>query len=249
MEASIESSLEITQPITVPESNGAVVRLVDVTKTYQMGPITVEALRGLSLDFLQGQYITIMGPSGCGKSTMLNVLGCLDRPTSGQYFLGPEDVSQLEDDELSTIRGKRIGFVFQSYNLIAQLNVVENIEVPLYYQGHGEEECRDRAIELAKLVGLGQRLDHRPYELSGGQQQRVAIARALSNDPYILLADEPTGNLDTASGEEILHIFDELHQQGKTLILVTHEEEVAERSWRVIRLRDGQVERDETTKV
>jgi len=249
VEASIESSLEITQPITVPESNGAVVRLVDVTKTYQMGPITVEALRGLSLDFLQGQYITIMGPSGCGKSTMLNVLGCLDRPTSGQYFLGPEDVSQLEDDELSTIRGKRIGFVFQSYNLIAQLNVVENIEVPLYYQGHGEEECRDRAIELAKLVGLGQRLDHRPYELSGGQQQRVAIARALSNDPYILLADEPTGNLDTASGEEILHIFDELHQQGKTLILVTHEEEVAERSWRVIRLRDGQVERDETTKV
>ncbi|MFP4173259.1 MAG: ABC transporter ATP-binding protein [Candidatus Hydrogenedentota bacterium] len=211
-----------------------------------MGPVTVEALRGLSLDFLQGQYITIMGPSGCGKSTLLNLLGCLDRPTAGQYFLGAEDVSQLEDDELSSIRGKRIGFVFQSYNLIAQLNVVENIEVPLYYQGYGEEESRERAVELARLVGLGQRLDHRPYELSGGQQQRVAIARALSNDPYILLADEPTGNLDTASGEEILEIFDDLHQQGKTLVLVTHEEEVAERSWRVIRLRDGQIERDES---
>ncbi|MFO7775171.1 MAG: ABC transporter ATP-binding protein, partial [Candidatus Hydrogenedentota bacterium] len=208
-----------------------------------MGPVTVEALRGLSLDFLQGQYITIMGPSGCGKSTLLNLLGCLDRPTSGQYFLGAEDVSQLDDDDLSSIRGKRIGFVFQSYNLIAQLNVVENIEVPLYYQGYGEEESRERAVELARLVGLGQRLDHRPYELSGGQQQRVAIARALSNDPYILLADEPTGNLDTASGEEILEIFDDLHQQGKTLVLVTHEEEVAERSWRVIRLRDGQIER------
>ncbi len=246
MEASIESRSDDMQPTTVPGSNGAVVRLADVKKTYQMGPITVEALRGLSLDFLQGQYITIMGPSGCGKSTLLNLLGCLDRPTSGQYFLGAEDVSQLDDDELSAIRGKRIGFVFQSYNLIAQLNVVENIEVPLYYQGYGEEESRERAIELARMVGLGSRLDHRPYELSGGQQQRVAIARALSNDPYILLADEPTGNLDTASGEEILHIFDELHQQGKTLVLVTHEEEVADRSWRVIRLRDGQVERDDT---
>lgn len=246
MEASIKSRSAETQPTTVPGSNGAVVRLVDVKKTYQMGPVTVEALRGLSLDFLQGQYITIMGPSGCGKSTLLNLLGCLDRPTAGQYFLGAEDVSQLEDDELSSIRGKRIGFVFQSYNLIAQLNVVENIEVPLYYQGYGEEESRERAVELARLVGLGQRLDHRPYELSGGQQQRVAIARALSNDPYILLADEPTGNLDTASGEEILEIFDDLHQQGKTLVLVTHEEEVAERSWRVIRLRDGQIERDES---
>lgn len=246
MEASIKSRSAETQPATVPGSNGAVVRLADVKKTYQMGPVTVEALRGLSLDFLQGQYITIMGPSGCGKSTLLNLLGCLDRPTSGQYFLGAEDVSQLDDDDLSSIRGKRIGFVFQSYNLIAQLNVVENIEVPLYYQGYGEEESRERAVELARLVGLGQRLDHRPYELSGGQQQRVAIARALSNDPYILLADEPTGNLDTASGEEILEIFDDLHQQGKTLVLVTHEEEVAERSWRVIRLRDGQIERDES---
>lgn len=219
------------QPTTVPGSNGAVVRLADVKKTYQMGPITVEALRGLSLDFLQGQYITIMGPSGCGKSTLLNLLGCLDRPTSGQYFLGAEDVSQLDDDELSAIRGKRIGFVFQSYNLIAQLNVVENIEVPLYYQGYGEEESRERAIELARMVGLGSRLDHRPYELSGGQQQRVAIARALSNDPYILLADEPTGNLDRSTGERVLDLLEELvRDTGTTLVMVTHSESAATRA-------------------
>ena len=222
-----------------------IAQIVDVRKEYMMGLVLVEALRGVSLDFRQGEYITIMGPSGCGKSTLLNLLGCLDRPTSGQYLLGGTDVSTLEDDDLSSIRGKRIGFVFQSYNLIQQLNVLENIEVPLYYQGRPEEESREIAMQLAERVGLGPRMHHRPYELSGGQQQRVAVARALANDPLIILADEPTGNLDSTSGSDILGVFDELHKQGKTLIMVTHSDEVSERAQRVIRLRDGKVERDE----
>ena len=178
----------------------------------------------------------------------MNILGCLDQPTSGKYFLGEEDTSKMADDELSTIRGARLGFIFQSYNLIQQLNVVENIELPLFYQGHPEEESRQIAIELARRVGLDTRLDHKPFELSGGQQQRVAIARALSNDPLIILADEPTGNLDSKSGAEILELFDELHQQGKTLIMVTHSDELAERSERQIRLRDGLVESDERSR-
>jgi putative ABC transport system ATP-binding protein len=185
-----------------------------------------------------------MGPSGCGKSTMLNLLGCLDRPSSGQYFLGNEDVSQMDDDALSAVRGARLGFVFQSYNLIQQLTVVENIEIPLYYQDLPEHESREQARKLAARVGLEHRLDHKPFELSGGQQQRVAIARALVNDPLVILADEPTGNLDSKSGKEILALFDELHQQGKTLILVTHDSKVAERSYRAIRLSDGQIESD-----
>jgi putative ABC transport system ATP-binding protein len=185
-----------------------------------------------------------MGPSGCGKSTLLNLLGCLDRPTAGRYRLGGQDVSQLDDDALSTIRGARIGFVFQSYNLIQQLTVVENIEVPLFYQGWPEEAGRERARQLAERVGLGDRLEHKPFELSGGQQQRVAIARALVNDPLIILADEPTGNLDSASGADILRLFDELHAQGKTLVLVTHDPNVAAHARRVLRLRDGQVESD-----
>jgi len=222
-----------------------IAQIVDVHKRYMMGLVEVNALRGVSLDFLQGEYITIMGPSGCGKSTLLNLIGCLDRPTDGQYILGGEDVSTLDDDTLSGIRGKRIGFVFQSYNLIQQLNVLENIEVPLYYQGRPDEEARVIATELAVRVGLGERLEHRPYELSGGQQQRVAVARALANDPLIILADEPTGNLDSTSGSDILSVFDDLHRQGKTLIMVTHSDEVSERAQRVIRLRDGKVECDE----
>jgi putative ABC transport system ATP-binding protein len=209
-----------------------------------MGLVTVEALRGVSFHIEAGEYISIMGPSGCGKSTLLNLLGCLDRPTSGQYQLGGEDVSRLDDDALSAIRGRRLGFVFQSYNLIQQLSVVENIEVPLYYQGWPEEESLALATELARLVGLGDRLEHRPYELSGGQQQRVAIARALANDPLVILADEATGNLDSASGAEILALLDDLNRQGKTLIMVTHDEHVARRAKRAIRLRDGQVESD-----
>jgi len=222
----------------------AIAQFQDVRKTYQMGLVTVEALRGVSFQVQEGDYISIMGPSGCGKSTLLNLLGCLDRPTSGHYFLGDADVSQMDDDALSTVRGTRLGFIFQSYNLIQQLTVVENIEVPLYYQSRPEEQSRALAAQYAARVGLENRVDHKPFELSGGQQQRVAIARALVNDPLVILADEPTGNLDSTSGVEILKIFDDLHEQGKTIILVTHDESVSRHAQRAIRLRDGQVESD-----
>jgi putative ABC transport system ATP-binding protein len=222
----------------------SIVQLREIRKTYQMGLVTVEALRGVSIEILEAEYVSIMGPSGCGKSTLLNLLGCLDRPSSGRYILGSDDISQLDDDALSAVRGSRLGFIFQSYNLIQQLTVVENIEVPLYYQGWPEAESRGLAQEVATRVGLADRLDHKPYELSGGQQQRVAIARALVNDPLIILADEPTGNLDSGSGVEILKIFDELNRQGKTIILVTHDPDVAHHSSRTIRLRDGMVESD-----
>ena len=221
-----------------------IVQFDNVRKTYQMGLVTVEALRGVSLEIQTGEYVSIMGPSGCGKSTMLNLLGCLDRPTSGRYLLGAEDVSQMDDDALSTVRGMRLGFIFQSYNLIQQLTVVENIEVPLYYQSRPDEESRALAAQYAARVGLENRSFHKPFELSGGQQQRVAIARALVNDPLVILADEPTGNLDSTSGVEILKIFDDLHEQGKTIILVTHDESVSRHAHRAIRLRDGQVESD-----
>jgi putative ABC transport system ATP-binding protein len=221
-----------------------IVEFADVRKTYQMGMVIVEALRGVSFAVEPGAYISIMGPSGCGKSTLLNLLGCLDRPTSGSYHLGGEDVSRMEDDALSSVRGARLGFVFQSYNLIQQLTVLENIEVPLYYQGFSEEESRAKARGLAARVGLEDRLDHKPFELSGGQQQRVAIARALVNDPLVLLADEPTGNLDSTSGRDILRFFDDLNRQGTTLIMVTHDTSVAEHASRAIRLRDGRIESD-----
>lgn len=221
-----------------------IVQFENVRKTYQMGLVIVEALRGVTFEIQPGDYISIMGPSGCGKSTMLNLLGCLDRPTSGQYLLGGEDVSQMNDDSLSSIRGARLGFVFQSYNLIQQLTVIENIEIPLYYQSRSEDESREIAKRLAARVGLEERLDHKPFELSGGQQQRVAIARALVNDPLVILADEPTGNLDSNSGTEILKLFDELNQQGTTLILVTHDTSVARHAHRAIHLRDGQIESD-----
>ena len=222
----------------------SIVQFDDVRKTYQMGLVMVEALRGVTLEIQAGEYVSIMGPSGCGKSTILNLLGCLDRPTSGKYRLGGEDISQLDDDALSAIRGARLGFIFQSYNLIQQLTVVENIEVPLYYQGRSEDDSRELAASYAERVGLGHRLDHKPFELSGGQQQRVAIARALVNEPLVILADEPTGNLDSSSGVEILKIFDALNDQGKTIILVTHDENVSRHAHRAIRLRDGQVESD-----
>jgi len=221
-----------------------IVQFDNVRKTYQMGMVVVEALRDVTFEIAAGEYISIMGPSGCGKSTLLNLLGCLDRPTSGRYLLGVEDVSGMDDDDLSEVRGARLGFIFQSYNLIQQLTVVENIEVPLYYQGQPEEASRARAAELAARVGLEHRLNHKPFELSGGQQQRVAIARALVNDPLVILADEPTGNLDSSSGKEILNVFDDLHQQGKTIILVTHDESISRNAKRAIRLRDGQIESD-----
>jgi len=222
-----------------------VASLDSIRKTYFMSALAVEVLHGISLDFYQGDYISIMGPSGCGKSTLMNILGCLDQPTEGKYFLGDEDTSKMEDDELSTIRGARLGFIFQSYNLIQQLNVLENIEMPLFYQGYSEADSHEIAMGLAARVGLQDRVDHKPFELSGGQQQRVAIARALAVDPLVILADEPTGNLDSKSGAEILNLFDELHDQGKTLIMVTHSDELAERSQRWVRLRDGLVESDD----
>ena len=225
-----------------------IVQLQDITKTYRLGLVTVEALRGVSVLVEEGDYISIMGPSGCGKSTLLNLLGCLDRPTTGRYLLGTQDVSQMEDNALSRVRGSRLGFVFQSYNLIQQLTVLENIEVPLYYQGRPENECRALAREIATRVGLENRLEHKPFELSGGQQQRVAIARALVNDPLLILADEPTGNLDSSSGAEILRLFDDLNAQGKTLVMVTHDNNVSGRARRTIRLRDGRIESDVRTR-
>jgi putative ABC transport system ATP-binding protein len=224
----------------------AVVRIVDLVKNYYLESVVVRALRGVSLTVEQGDFVALMGPSGSGKSTLLNLLGCLDRPTSGNYFLGDEDVSELDDDQLSEARSLYLGFIFQSYNLLAQYTVVENIEVPLLYQGCKlNDETRGRCIQLAGLVGLGDRLDHRPMQLSGGQQQRVAIARALVNDPHVVLADEPTGNLDSRTSEEIMVLLTELNRAGKTIIMVTHENDIAAWARRVVRMRDGHIESDE----
>ncbi len=225
----------------------SIVTFKNISKTYGQADsaVRVHALRDVSLEFPAGECVAICGASGSGKSTMLNLLGCLDRPTSGQYLLGDIDVSELTDDELSEIRGTRIGFVFQNFNLIAQLTVLENLEVPLFYQGVSPYERRAKAEELADIVGLADRSHHRPTELSGGQQQRAAIARSLINDPLIILADEPTGNLDSATGEAILSIFDDLRARGRTILMVTHEPAVAARCDRIINLRDGQVVTDE----
>src|SRR5438477_1096065 len=225
---------------------GAVAHVIDLVKNYQMEEVVVPALRGVSLQFEEGDFIALMGPSGYGKSTLLNVLGCLDRPTSGSYFLGDEDVANMEDDQLSEIRSKYLGFIFQSYNLLPQYTVVENIEIPLLYQGcRLTEATRQRCIDLAGLVGLGDRLDHRPMQLSGGQQQRVAIARSLVNDPHVILADEPTGNLDSRTSDEIMALLRRLNEAGKTIIMVTHENDIAAWAKRVVRMRDGHIESDE----
>jgi putative ABC transport system ATP-binding protein len=207
--------------------------------------VEVAALRSIDLDFIEGEFTAIMGASGSGKSTLMNILGCLDKPTTGQYILGDQDVSQLPDDELSEIRSRRIGFIFQNFNLIQQLTVLENLEVPMFYLKIPPAERRRRAIELAERVGLGGRFDHRPMQLSGGQQQRVCIARALVNDPLIIMADEPTGALDSKTGQQVLALFDELVADGKTILMVTHDPTVAHRCERVIRLHDGSVSHDE----
>ncbi len=221
-----------------------VAELDNVTRCYTMGGTEVRALDGLSFTFRAGEYWSIMGSSGSGKSTLLNILGCIDRPTDGEYRVRGEAINDLDDDDLSELRSREIGFVFQSYNLIPQLNVLENILVPILYQDDPPEDAPDRARELAARVGLAERLDHRPQELSGGQQQRVAIARSLINDPAIVLADEATGNLDSQTALEILALFDELHAEGKTILLVTHEQEVGERAQHQLRLRDGRIEEE-----
>lgn len=218
-----------------------IAELHQLCKTYVMGQNKVHALRNVDLSFEKGEFIAIMGPSGSGKSTLLNLLGCLDRPTSGDYFLGGKNVAQMNDNELSAIRSEMLGFVFQSFNLLAQLNVVENIEVPLFYQGVPAGEARKKAIQLAEKVGLGDRTTHKPTELSGGQQQRVAIARALVNDPILILADEPTGNLDSKTGEEIMEMLQELHETGTTIVMVTHEDDVAMNAEKVLTFRDGEL--------
>ena len=219
------------------------VHLDTVTKIYSKPgtDIEVHALRSISLSVLRGEYMAICGHSGSGKSTLLNLLGCLDRPTSGRYLLGGQDVSQLDDDALSDVRGRRLGFVFQNFNLIPQLSVLENLEVPLFYQGVAPRRRHEMAVQMISRVGLAERMYHRPLELSGGQQQRVAIARSLINDPLLILADEPTGNLDTATGEIILKLFEQLHREGKTIMMVTHEPDVAARCRRAIMLRDGNI--------
>lgn len=228
----------------------ALVRINDLIKNYYLESVVVRALRGVNLLVEEGDFVALMGPSGSGKSTLLNLLGCLDRPTSGTYYLGTEDISELQDDDLSEIRSRYLGFIFQSYNLLPQYTVVENIEIPLLYQGcHITDETRERCIALAEMVGLGERLDHRPMQLSGGQQQRVAIARALINDPQVILADEPTGNLDSATSDEIMRMLCRLNDGGKTIIMVTHENDIASWARRVIRMRDGQIETDERNEI
>jgi putative ABC transport system ATP-binding protein len=234
-------------PVRSKSADGFACRVVDMKKEYVLKSETVRALRGVTFDVPEGDYVAIMGPSGSGKSTLLNMLGCLDKPTAGSLWLGGDDVARMNDDQLAEVRSQRIGFVFQAYNLIQQLTVVENIQVPLFYQGRSlTREQKTRSLDLARMVGLGERLDHRPTQLSGGQQQRVAIARSLVNDPYFILADEPTGNLDSRTTEEILQLFEKLNNEGRTIILVTHEDEVSKRAKRVIRLKDGRLQWDRT---
>jgi len=233
-----------------PNRNSAearpLIEVADLAKQYMMGSQEVWALDGVTLSIEEGEYVAVMGPSGSGKSTFMNMLGCLDTPTGGTYHLRGEDVSTFSDNELAEIRNREIGFVFQTFNLLPRVNCLRNAELPLIYAGMSKADRRERAAEALRNVGLGDRLDHRPNELSGGQRQRVATARALVNDPSLLLADEPTGNLDTETGDEIMQLFEALHRQGNTILLVTHEEEIARHARRIIHLRDGKLERDET---
>lgn len=225
-----------------------VVNVTGVTRVYQMGNVEVRALDGIDLQITKGEFVSIMGPSGCGKSTLMHIIGCLDRPSTGKVELDGVTVGELDDNELATIRNKKVGFVFQTFNLLPKLSAVENVELPLIYAGVGPDDRRKKATALLELVGLGERIHHRPSELSGGQSQRVAIARSLANDPALILADEPTGNLDSKSGEEIMALFQRLNKEGITLIMVTHDQDIADHSQRIIRLKDGRLLADERLK-
>jgi putative ABC transport system ATP-binding protein len=227
---------------------GIVIQTEDLWKTYEMGAEQLHALRGVNMQIHKGEYVAIMGPSGSGKSTLMNLIGCLDSPSKGNYWLAGRLVSQLNDDELAYIRNKEIGFVFQTFNLLARATALHNVELPMIYNGTPSAERLERAKNALKQVDLADRMMHKPNELSGGQRQRVAVARALVNHPAILLADEPTGNLDSATGEEIMALFARLHQGGNTIILVTHESDIAAHADRIIRVRDGKIEKDESTR-
>ena len=226
-------------------ANGYLIKTENLWKTYEMGAEKIHALAGVSFTVTKGEYLAIMGPSGSGKSTLMNLIGCLDTPTQGQYFINGRLVSAMNDDELAFIRNREIGFVFQTFNLLARATALHNVELPLIYNGTPAQERIERAKAALRMVELEQRMTHKPNELSGGQRQRVAIARALVNNPSILLADEPTGNLDSATGVEIMNLFEKLHEQGNTIILVTHEHDVAEHAYRTIHIRDGKVASDE----
>jgi putative ABC transport system ATP-binding protein len=222
-----------------------IISVKDVYRLYKVGTQVVKALNGLTLDINANEYVALMGPSGSGKSTLMNVIGALDSPTSGSYWLNGKDVSRMKDDDLAAVRNKEIGFVFQTFNLLPRYTALENVAMPLIYAQMPKKERTERATEVLNMVGLGDRMDHRPNELSGGQRQRVAVARALVNKPSIILADEPTGNLDTKTSYEIMALFNDIHQRGNTIILVTHEEDIAQHAHRIVRLRDGVVETDE----
>lgn len=226
-----------------------VIEIRQITRDFPLGNEVVKVLKGIDLDIERGEYVAIMGPSGSGKSTLMNLLGCLDTPTSGTYILNGKDVSQMGDDELAEIRNKEIGFVFQTFNLLPRTTALENVALPMIYAGYNKTDRKKRAEEVLTNVGLGDRMDHKPNQLSGGQRQRVAVGRALVNKPSIILADEPTGNLDSKTSVEIMNLFDEIHAAGNTVILVTHEEDIAEHAHRIIRLRDGMVESDERKEV
>jgi putative ABC transport system ATP-binding protein len=231
-------------PRPLREPGPVVIEIREVTRTYQMGDAVIRALRGVDLTIRRNEYLAIMGPSGSGKSTMMNVLGCLDTPNSGRYLFNGKDVAEMDDDELAAIRNREIGFVFQTFNLLPRSTALQNVELPLIYGGVKPSVRRELAEEALASVGLADRMDHRPNELSGGQRQRVAIARALVTQPSIILADEPTGNLDSRTGEEIMQLFETLYERGNTIIVVTHEEDIARHARRIVRLRDGGVESD-----